>query len=52
MGDFIFLIILLNTTIITLGFVAPPFGFAAAITWAAYGITRLIQELADRDNVI
>lgn len=52
MGDFIVTIILLNVTIITLGFVAPTFGLAAAIAWAAYGITRLIQELADRDNVV
>lgn len=52
MGDFIFLILMLNMTIITLGFVAPPLGFAAAIAWAAYGITRLIQELADRNDVI
>jgi len=52
MNDIIFLIILLMITIIILGFAAPPLGFAASIVWATYGITRLIQELANRDDVI
>lgn len=49
--DFIFMITLLTTLIVILGFVAPPIGFAAAITWTAYGTTRLIQELVYRKNV-
>lgn len=50
--DFIFIITLLTTLIVILGFVAPMIGFAASIVWLAYGTTRLIQQLANRDNVI
>jgi hypothetical protein len=50
--DFIFILALLTTTIIILGFIAPTIGLAIAVMWTAYGITRIIQTLANRDNVI
>jgi hypothetical protein len=49
--DLIFILSLLTISIITLGIIAPIFGFAISITWAAYGTTRYIQELANRKNV-
>jgi hypothetical protein len=49
--DFIFTLVLLTTTIIILGFVASTIGLAIAVIWAAYGTTRLIQELVHRKNV-
>lgn len=50
--DFIFTLALLTITIIILGFIAPNIGLAVAVMWTAYGITRTIQILANRDNVI
>lgn len=49
--DFTFILALLTIVIIILGFVAPAIGLAAAIMWAAYGTTRLIQELVHRKDV-
>ena len=49
--DFTFILALLTIVIIILGFVAPTIGLAAAIMWAAYGTTRLIQQLVHRKNV-
>lgn len=50
--DYLVLILLLNVTIIFLGFVAPILGLATGMIWLGYGLTRLVQELADRKNGI